>query len=63
MNEDREDKIKEEIKILLEKGFFDIRSGQIIIDKNNGVIQNIKVITISYRRSRRLDKIPCNKVK
>jgi len=55
--EDREEKIKQEIKILLEKGFFDLKSGQIIIDKNNGVIQNIKIITISYKRSRGLDKV------
>ena len=52
----REEKIKEEIKVLLDKGFFDLVSGQILINKHNGVIQNIKFITTPYERGRPLDR-------
>lgn len=52
----REERIKKEIKVLLDEGFFDLKSGQVIINKNNGVIQDIKFITTSYRRGRGLDK-------
>jgi len=52
----KEDKIKEELKVLLDKGFFDLKSGQVIINKHNGVIQNIKFITTPYERGRPLDR-------
>ena len=53
----REEKIREEVRILIEKGFFDLRSGQVIIDKHNGVIQKIKFINTSYERGKGLDKV------
>lgn len=55
--ESREEKIKEEIKILMDKGFFDLKSGKVIIDKNNGLIQNIIITnTIYKRKSSQFDK-------
>lgn len=59
MNDDqlkKEEKIKEEIKVLLEKGFFDLKSGQVLINKHNGVIQNIKITVTSYERGKGLDR-------
>ena len=54
----REEKIKQEIKVLLDKGFFDLKSGQVVINKHNGVIQNMKFSTTSYERGRPpLDKV------
>lgn len=52
----KEKRIKEEIKVLLDEGFFDLKSGQVIINKNNGVIQNIKFVTTPYERGKGLDK-------
>ena len=46
----KEEKIKEEIRILIREGFFNLKSGQVIINKNNGVIQDIKFITTPYKR-------------
>jgi hypothetical protein len=54
----REEKIRDEVKMLLERGFFDMQSGQIIVNKNNGVIQDMKFITTSYRRGKGLDTNP-----
>lgn len=62
MKDKREEKIKKEIKVLMEKGFFDLKSGQVIINKNNGVIQDIKFITTPYRRGRGLDKTSGDKL-
>jgi len=55
MNINREEKIKVEVKMLLDKGFFDLKSGQVIINKNNGVIQDIKFITTLYKRGKGID--------
>lgn len=52
----KEEKIKADIKILLDEGFFDLKSGQVIINKNNGVIQNIKFVTTPYERGKPIDK-------
>jgi len=52
----KEEKIKEEIKVLMDEGFFDLKSGQVVINKNNGVIQNIKFVTTPYERGKGLDK-------
>lgn len=56
MKDKREEKIKKEVRVLLDKGFFDLKSGQVIINKNNGVIQDIKFVTTPYRRGRGIDK-------
>ena len=58
----KEELIKEEIKMLINKGFFDLRSGQVIINKHNGVIQNIKFIVTPYDRGRPLDNTFGDKV-
>lgn len=54
----QEEKIKEEMKMLLERGFFNIQSGQIIINKNNGMIQDIKFTKTLYIRGKGLDTQP-----
>jgi len=51
-----EEKLKREIKVLIDSKFFDLESGQIIIDKHNGVIQKIKWNETLYVRSNKLDK-------
>lgn len=50
-----EEKTKEELKVLLHCKFFDLESGQIIIDKHNGYIQEIKYYQVLYKR-KKLDK-------
>jgi len=54
----REEKIRDEVKILIENGFFEVKSGQILIDKHNGMIQNIKISTTIYKRGKGLDINP-----
>jgi len=56
----REEKIKEEVKVLLDQGFFDLKSGQVIINKHNGVIQNIKFITTPYERGKKVIPLDSN---
>lgn len=53
----KEERIKEEVRVLLAHGFFDLESGQIIINKNNKVIQDIKFVTSPYKRGQSLDKL------
>ena len=57
MEKPNEERIKAEIKVLKEKGFFELKSGQVIINKHNGVIQNIRITTISYQRKKGVKEI------
>jgi len=52
----KEEIIKEEVKVLLEKGFFDLKSGQVIIDKHNGLIQDMTFVTKPYKRKKDLTR-------
>ena len=42
----------EDYKILLKSGMFELPSGQIIIDKHNKVIQNIKISVTPFQRGK-----------
>jgi len=52
----KEKTIREEVRVLLEKGFFDLKSGQVIIDKHNGVIQGMTFVTKPYKRKKDLTR-------
>lgn len=48
----RKERIKTEVIVLMKEGFFDMESGQVIINKHHGIIQNMKFITTPYDRGK-----------
>jgi len=39
--------------VLIGTGLFTLRSGQVVVDKHNGVIQGVRIQTTSYKRKRK----------
>ena len=52
----RDERIKDGIRVLMTKGFFDMQSGQVVIDIHNGLIHGLTFITKPYKRKKDLTR-------
>ena len=44
---------QDSFQVLLGTGIFKLRSGQVIVDKHNGVIQGVRIQTTPYKRRKK----------